>query len=138
MQIFSQEMMDALKKKAEDPTIQKKFPGLTISAILVVTDCPGNEDKTINIDIADAKLRELTMQVKPAPSDLRKVPFDKEKYIVKISGPYSIMADVFTGKAGPLTVLDKLNIDGSLMKILRKLQEIDGMIKIIKELPLEV
>lgn len=139
MRFFSQEMVDELKKRGEtDPATQKTLHGVTIGVILLATDCPGNEDRALNVDIGDGKLREPTMQVKPAPSDLRTAPFDQDKYIVKISGHYSVIGQALTGKTALITVLDKLSIEGDLTKFMNQLGAIQNIIDVVSALPLEV
>lgn len=104
MKFFSQGMLGELKKRTEtDPATQKAVEGVTIGVILVANDCPGNEDRALNVDITDGKFRELTMQVKPAPSDLGTAAFDQNKYIVKVGGPYSLIGEVLTGKMAVIT-----------------------------------
>lgn len=138
IKIFSQKMLDELKKRSEaDPDMQKKLQGVTFSAILLATDCPGNEDRTLNIDVADGKFRELTMQVKPAPSDLRTAPFDQERYIIKIIGPYNVMGEALTGTP-LLTLLDNMNIEGNIAKLMTKLGNVQDIIDTALLLPLEV
>jgi len=104
VKFFSQGMLGELKKRTEtDPATQKAVEGVTIGVILVANDCPGNEDRALNVDITDGKFRELTTQVKPAPSDLGTAAFDQNKYIVKVGGPYSLIGEVLTGKMAVIT-----------------------------------
>lgn len=139
MKFFSQEMLDELKKRAEtDPDTKKKLDGVTIGVILFATDCPGNEDRAVNMDIADGKISELTMQVRPAPSDLRTATFDQDKYIVKISGHYGVIGGALTGKTALITALDKLNIEGDLTKFMNELGAVQSVIDVVSALPLEV
>lgn len=137
MKFLSQEMLDELKKRTEtDPATQKTLEGVTIGVVLLVTDCPGNEDRALNVDITDGKLRGLTMQVKPAPSDLRTAAFDQDKYIGKIGGPYSLIGEVLTGKTAVITVLDKLNVEGDFNKLANNLAGVQSVIDVVSALPL--
>ena len=81
LKLGTQEAADeCLRRQDEDPAFQEKLKGLSIKLLFVGTDCPGNEDRQLAIDIEDGHFNEIIVSAKPAPSDLRTAPFDQTKY----------------------------------------------------------
>ena len=100
VKFFTKEMSDQTEKMINtDPAIKTKLKGVTLKFILLVTDCPGNEDRQMKIGFDNGKLVENTLVVKPAPSDLRTEPLDKN-YKAKVAGPYDVMVQVSTKNIG--------------------------------------
>lgn len=58
----------------------------------------------------DGKVKESTLTVKPAPSDLRTEPVDTGKYAAKVIGPYETVANVIQKKLPLLAALGSMRI----------------------------
>jgi putative sterol carrier protein len=126
----TQELADeCLKRQDEDPGFQEKFKGLTIRLLFVSTDCPGNEDRQLALDIENGHFNEILVSAKPAPSDLRTAPFDHTKYDFRVQGPQQTLIDMIHGKLDLLQALDKVKIEGDIAKLMTQFTGFMGFIE---------
>ena len=96
----TQELADeCMRRQDTDPTFQQKLKGLTAKLLFVGTDCPGNEDRQLALDIENGRFNEIVVSAKPAPSDLRSAPFDHTKYTFRVVAPQQMLVDMVNGKA---------------------------------------
>ncbi len=137
MKLLSQEMVDEMLKRAEEPEVQAKFKGLTIRLILVGTDCPENEDRQVALTIADGKFGDVQVEVQPTPGDMRTVPFDKTKYDAKITMPYAPLCDLIQEKMSMVEALPHVKIEGDLPKLMTQVEGFIALLQFIGSLPIE-
>ncbi|MFA5367616.1 MAG: hypothetical protein WC333_07050, partial [Dehalococcoidia bacterium] len=64
VKFFTQEMSDQTEQMINtDAAIKAKLKGVTLKFILLVTDCPGNEDRQMKIGFDNGKLVENTLVI---------------------------------------------------------------------------
>jgi len=110
-------------QEAGDPAFMAAVKGLSIKLLFVGTDCPGNEDRQLALDIEDGKFLEIGVSAKPAPSDLRTAPFDHTKYEFRVVAPQKSLVDMVNGQAFVLDVLGQIKIDGDFGKFMAQIQQ---------------
>lgn len=136
MEFFTQEMSDEMKRMTEtNPEIQAKLKGMDISFIMVCTDCPGDEDRQMTIGFKDGKLVESTLQVKPAPSDLRTEPVDTAKYVAKVVGPYDVMSMVTMNKLPRLAALGSMRFEGDMFQLIGNMTGLTSLFDVFGKMP---
>jgi hypothetical protein len=135
VKFFTQEMSDQTEQMIKtDSAIQTKLKGVTLRFILLVTDCPGNEDRQMKIGFEDGKLVENGLVVKPAPSDLRTEPLDAV-YAAKVTGPYEVMVQVSTKKLPMLAALGSMRIEGDMTALIANMTGMTTLLDIQGSLP---
>lgn len=137
MKLLSQEMLDEMLKRAEDPEVTEKFKGLTIRLILAATDCPGNEDRQVTLDLTDGRFGDVQVEVQPAPGDMRTAPFDKTKYDAKVAMPYDKLCDLIQDKISMVESLAYVKIDGELPKLMTQVEGFIALLQFIGSLPID-
>ena len=135
VKFFTQEMCDQTEKMFKEPQIQAKLKSVTLKFILLVTDCPGNEDREMKIGFENGKMIENTLNVKPAPSDLRTAPIDTKKYAAKVAGPYEVMVQVSTKKPPMLAALGSMRIEGDMTALISNMTGMTTLLDIQGSLP---
>jgi len=121
MKFWSKEWFDAFKEKANaDKEYLKKAKRLTMKCQTLGKDAPGGVDKLIIWDIEKGKIKSITWEDKPAPSDWRTTPVDQKKFTMRAIAPYEAYCGLHKGEIVPFTeVLKKgLTIQGDLAKIM--------------------
>lgn len=137
MKLLSQEMLDEMVKRSEDPDIQESLKGLTIRLVMVATDCPGNEDRGCKLTIEDGKVIKVEAVVKPAPSDMRDEPLDKAQFDAKVVSPFEPLTDLVTEKMSLVAAFGHVKIDGDLPKLMTQVEGFVAFLKFIGSLPVE-
>ena len=134
VKFFTQEMCDQTEKMFKEPQIQAKLKSVTLKFILLVTDCPGKEDREMKIGFENGKMIENKLTVKPAPSNLRTEPLDK-KYAAKVAGPYEVMVQVSTKKLPMLAALGSMRIEGDMTALIANMTGMTTLLDIQGSLP---
>ena len=135
VKFFTKEMSDQTEQMINtDPAIKTKLKGVTLKFILLVTDCPGSEDRQMKIGFDNGKLVENTLVIKPAPSDLRTQPLDKA-YAAKVIGPYDVMVQVSTKKLPMLAALGSMRIEGDMTALIANMTGMTTLLDIQGSLP---
>jgi len=135
VKFFTKEMSDQTEKMINtDPQIKTKLKGVTLKFVLLVTDCPGKEDRQMKIGFDNGKLVENTLAIKPAPSDLRTEPLNKQ-YAAKVVGPYDVMVQVSTKKLPMLAALGSMRIQGDMTALISNMAGMTTLLDIQGSLP---
>ena len=138
LRLGTQEAADeCLRRQDEDPAFKEKFKGLSITLLFVGTDCPGNEDRQLALDIENGHFNEILVSAKPAPSDLRTAPFDHTKYDFRVQGPQQTLVDMINGKLDMLQALDKVKIEGDIGKLMAQFAGFVGFLEVLANMDLE-
>jgi hypothetical protein len=134
----TQELADeCMRRQDADPTFQQKVKGLTARLLFVSTDCPGNEDRQLALDIENGRFTAIGVSAKPAPSDLRSAPFDHTKYSFRVVAPEQTLLDMINGKAELLDVMGKIKIDGDLGIFMAQVQGFIGFVEYLSSMGIE-
>jgi hypothetical protein len=134
----TQELADeCMRRQDADPTFQQKVKGLTARLLFVSTDCPGNEDRQLALDIENGRFTAIGVSAKPAPSDLRSAPFDHTKYGFRVIAPEQTLLDMINGKAELLDVMGKIKIDGDLGIFMAQVQGFIGFVEYLSSMGIE-
>ena len=128
---------ECMRRQDEDPTFQQKLKGLTARLLFVSTDCPGNEDRQLALDIENGRFNEIVVSAKPVPSDLRNAPFDHTKYSFRVVAPRQLLIDMINGKAELLDVMGKIKIDGDMGIFMAQVQGFIGFIEYLGTMGIE-
>lgn len=102
--------------------------------LFVCTDCPGDEDRQLALDIEDGKFVEIIVTRKPAPSDLRTAPIDFSKYDFRGVATEQTFLDLIAGKIDLLQALPLVKIDGDFSTLMAKAEGFMAYIDFIKTL----
>lgn len=141
MKFFTQEALDEFKKLMEtDPEVKKtiKDKKMSMSTILVATDCPGKEDREMRVILKDGKLIEAKIEAKPAPSDFRTKPLDKRRYNIKLVDRYEAMARLMSGKTSlAMGGTRQMKIQGDMMKMMSQTESFMSFLDVMRKIPLE-
>ncbi len=134
----TQELADeCLKRQDTDPTFQQKLKGLTVRLLFVSTDCPGNEDRQLALNIENGRFNDILVSAKPAPSDLRTAPFDHTKYSFRVVAPEETLIDMINGRAELLDVMGKIKIDGDMGIFMAQVQGFIGFVEYLSTMGIE-
>jgi putative sterol carrier protein len=129
LSLGSQELADeCMKRQEEDPEFQEQMKGLEVKLLMVCNDCPGNEDRQLAIVFEDGRLTEITIEAKPAPSDLRTAEFDHTKFEFRVQAPEETLIDMINGKMDMIQALPVTKIEGDIAKLMAKAE---GFIKFL-------
>ncbi len=126
------------RRQDEDPEFKKRLKGLNFSLILVGTDDSENHDWQYSIKFEKGKITEQELERQPAPSDLRKLTFDKEKYNVKVVGNHHDIYEFVTGKVDIPGLLSKVKIEGDFGSFVNQMTGFEGFIDFLKSMNFEV
>ena len=138
LRLGTQEAADeCLRRQEEDPAFKEKFKGLSITLLFVGTDCPGNEDRQLALDIENGHFNEILVSAKPAPSDLRTAQFDHTKYSFRVVAPQQTLIDMINGKAELLDVMGNIKIDGDLGIFMAQVQGFIGFVEYLGTMGIE-
>jgi hypothetical protein len=126
-----------MRRQDIDPTFQKKLQGLTARLLFVSTDCPGNEDRQLALNIEKGRFNEILVSAKPAPSDLRTAPFDHTRYSFRVIAPEQTLIEMINGRAELLDVMGKIKIDGDLGIFMAQVQGFIGFVEYLSTMGIE-
>ena len=121
MKYMTPEWYEVLKEKVNADTEHlKKTRGLTVKFQTLATDAPGGVDKLVTWDVDRGKIKSITVDEKPAPSDWRTTQVDLNKYVLMGMGSYEIYCGIHRKDFIPFTeVLKKgFKMQGDLLKIM--------------------
>ena len=121
MKYMTQEWYELLKEKVNaDKEHLKNTRGLTVKFQILATDAPGGADKLVTWDVERGKIKSITVEEKPAPSQWRTTPIDLTKYVLMGMGSYEIFCGIHRKDFVPFTeVLKKgFKMQGDLVKIM--------------------
>jgi hypothetical protein len=119
--LFTREMVDEmLRLQDSDPEFRARLKGLNFSFILVGTDAPGNEDRQLEIILKDGHFVSVNVDIKPAPSDLRNLTFDKARFDAKIIGDHQTIFELISGNLDLIEAIKKVSIEGDFGKLITK------------------
>ncbi|OGO01263.1 MAG: hypothetical protein A2Y59_03225 [Chloroflexi bacterium RBG_13_52_14] len=105
MKFHSQEWLDAYREASNSsPDRDKKAGGLTAKFCNLIRDCPGGVDKYETWRWENGKVVEAKVEEKPAPSDYRKIRFDKDELLFRITAPYELFVKQQRGEVGDLAL----------------------------------
>ena len=111
---------------------------------LIATDCPGDKDILFDMSFVEGRVGEVRREEKPAPSDLRELPYDKNLYFLSMMPNYMNTYKVTTGKFGIIDAIKarEYHVQGSKMSLIgfamKKKKFIDALTNTMKEIPTEL
>ena len=137
MKLLSQEMVNEMVKRAENPEVTELLKGLTIRLVMVATDCPDKSDRLAELVLKDGKFVAFKVGSKPAPSDFRTTPLDKAKFDAKVQSPFGPLVDLVTEKVNLVAAFQFVKIEGDLPKLMTQVEGFVAFLKFIGSLPIE-
>lgn len=137
MKLLSQEMVNEMVKRAENPEVTELLKGLTIRLVMVATDCPDKSDRQAELVLKDGKFVAFKVGSKPAPSDFRTTPLDKAKFDAKVQSPFGPLVDLVTEKVNLVAAFQFVKIEGDLPKLMTQVEGFVAFLKFIGSLPIE-
>lgn len=125
MKYMSKEWWEAVQKKSnEDREYLKKSRALTMKFQLLANDSPNGVDRLISADVERGKIKNITLEDKPAPSNWRTTPVDLTKYLFRGSAPYETFCSVHKGELPLFQALTKgFRIEGDMQALMSKIGE---------------
>lgn len=140
MKFESQEWMDAVKEKANnDKKYLKKTKDVTLVMQNLVLDAPGNVDRLLAWVFERGKIVSATVEEKPAPSDLRNIPFDGTKVFMRTTGPYEAYVKLNKQEITPIEAIAQgvYKFEGDIMKIQAKTPSLTYFTDLCSTIPCE-
>ena len=137
MKLLSQEMVNEMVKRAENPEVTELLKGLTIRLVMVATDCPDKSDRLAELVLKDGKFVAFKVGSKPAPSDFRTTPLDKAKFDAKVQSPFGPLVDLVTEKMNLVAAFQFVKIEGDLPKLMTQVEGFVAFLKFLGSLPIE-
>jgi len=137
MKLLSQEMVNEMVKRAENPEVTELLKGLTIRLVMVATDCPDKSDRLAELVLKDGKFVAFKVGSKPAPSDFRTTPLDKAKFDAKVLSPFGPLVDLVTEKMNLVAAFQFVKIEGDLPKLMTQVEGFVAFLKFLGSLPIE-
>ena len=140
MKFESQEWLDAVKEKSsKDEKYIKKTKDLSLVLQNLVLDAPGGVDRLLTYTFERGKIVSAVLEEKPAPSDLRKIPFDGTKVFMRTTGSYEAYVKLNKGEITPLQALAQgvYKFEGDFMKIQAKTPGLTYFTDICASIPCE-
>ena len=142
---LSPEWIEEAKNRINsNPEVAAKGRDVSKRLRLIATDCPGNKDILFDMSFVEGKVADVHREEKPAPSDLRELPYDKDKYFLSMMPSYQNTYKVTSGKFGILEAIKArdYHVQGSKLSItafaIKKKGFIDAMTKAMREIPTEL
>jgi hypothetical protein len=140
MKFQSEEWLNAVKERTNrDTEYQKKTKDLTLKFQNLVVDVPGGIDRMITYEFQRGKVISVTREEKPAPSELRKVPFDGTKWFMRTIAPYDAYVRLNKKEITPLQGIAQgiYKFEGDLMKIQAKTPSLTHFTDLCSTIPCE-
>jgi hypothetical protein len=136
--LFAQEMVnEMLRLQDADPEFRARLKGLNFSFILLGTDAPVNEDRQVEIILKDGHFVSVGVNIKPAPSDLRNLTFDKTKFDAKIVGDHQTIFELISGEIDLFEAIKRVRIEGDFGKLITKASGFMGFIQYLSTCDIE-
>jgi len=136
--LFAQEMVnEMLRLQDADPEFRARLKGLNFSFILLGTDAPVNEDRQLEIILKDGHFVSVGVNIKPAPSDLRNLTFDKTRFDAKIIGDHQTIFELISGKIDLFEAIKRVRIEGDFGKLITKASGFMGFIQYLSTCDIE-
>ena len=130
VKFYSKEWMEEVKARMEnDKQYQSKAKDLSFKSQYVLTDCPGGIDKLVEWTMNKGILTDYKIEEKSAPSDYRKMPFDKNTYLMKVTGSYETYRKMNRKELSPMMAImtQVYKIEGPQLKILGMMGGMNAM-----------
>ena len=140
MKFESQEWLDAIVKKANnDKKYRKKTKDLSLVMQNLVLDAPGGVDKLLNYVFERGELTSATLEEKPAPSDLRDIPYDCTEVFMRTTGNYDAYVRLNKNEITPMQAIAQgvYKFEGDIMKIQAKTPSLTIFTDICSTIPCE-
>lgn len=131
MKFLSKEWAEAVKEKSgEDAEYLKKAEGLTFKFQWGVTSCPGGVDRLLSWETHHGKVASVTVEERPAPSDIGKMPFDSEQYFMRATAGYDTWVKLIRREITAIRarMSGVFKLDGNMLKIIAKLGQIQAFV----------
>ena len=127
--LFCPEMREEfLRRQDLDPVCKQKLRGLTFRLIMLSLDAPGNQDRQMAMNLQGGRFINIIYDIRPAPSELRTMPFDKTRYDARVSAPHQVFVDLCQGKIDLMTVSSKVKLEGNINKLKGQIEGFVGFI----------
>lgn len=128
---------ECLRRQDIDPTFQEKLKGLNLRLLFVGLDCPGNEDRQLAIELEHGRFTSIGVSIKPAPSDLRSAPFDRNKWDFRVQAPQKTLVDLINGRVDLITAIQLVKIEGDIGKLMAQAAGFIAFIEILGTMGIE-
>ena len=127
--LFCPEMREEfLRRQDLDPMLKKKLRGLTFRLVMLSLDAPGNQDRQMLMNLQGGRFISIVYDIQPAPSELRNMPFDKQRFDARVTAPHQLFVDLCSGKIDLMTAFQKVKIDGNMSKLMGQVEGFVGFI----------
>ena len=127
--LFCPEMREEfLRRQDLDPMLKKKLRGLTFRLVMLSLDAPGNQDRQMAMNLQGGRFISIVYDIQPAPSELRNMPFDKQRFDARVTAPHQLFVDLCSGKIDLMTAFQKVKIDGNMSKLMGQVEGFVGFI----------
>ena len=137
MKFFTKEWLDDLKVRTGDAEFMKKTKAMTVSVQVLLTSCPGETDRMLDVTFQKGQIIAGSLEEKPMPSDWRSASFDDKKYMTRLIASYDDFGKVSRGEVAAVQAISSgmLSIRGDPMKMMAKIGELNAFIELMKTIP---
>jgi len=117
-----------LRRQDLDPTCKQKLRGLTFRLIMLSLDAPVNQDRQMAMNLQGGRFINIIYDIRPAPSELRTMPFDQMRYDAKVTAPHQLFVDLCQGKIDIMSAFPKCKVEGNMSKLMGQIEGFVGFI----------
>jgi len=128
---------ECMRRQDIDPAFQDKLKGLNLKLLFVGLDCPGNEDRQLAIELDHGRFASIGVSTKPAPSDLRSAPFDRNRWDFRVQAPQRTLVDLINGRVDLITAIQLVKIEGDIGKLMAQAAGFIGFIELLGTMGIE-
>ena len=127
--LFCPEMREEfLRRQDLDPMCKQKLRGLTFRLIMLSLDAPGNQDRQMAMNLQGGRFINIIYDIRPAPSELRAMPFDQMRYDAKVTAPHQLVVDLCQGKIDIMSAFPKVKVEGNMSKLMGQIEGFVGFL----------
>jgi len=131
---------EAQRRLSSDPAHLAAAKNLTGTFGFRLYDCPDGTDRIAYWEFDKGKCLNISWEAKPAPAkEIRDLPFDRLKTIVRTSAPYEMLLALNNGEISVLKCLTnpKYKIEGPKTEAMRYMKGLNSWNKVCLSIPLE-
>ncbi|MEA1958329.1 MAG: SCP2 sterol-binding domain-containing protein [Chloroflexota bacterium] len=129
LSLFVEEMREEfLRRQDLDPLFKTKLKGLTFRLVMLSLDAPGGQDRQMAMNLQGGRFINIVYDTRPSPSELRTMPFDRNRFDARITAPHELFVELCQGKIEIMSAFPKVKIEGDMSKLMGQIEGFVGII----------
>ena len=129
LSLFVEEMREEMLRRQDlDPLFKTKLKGLTFRLVMLSLVAPGNQDRQMAMNLQGGRFINIVYDIQPAPSELRTMPFDRNRFDARVTASHDLFVDLCQGKVDIMNAFTKVKIEGDMSKLMGQIEGFVGLI----------